>query len=109
LTRGCGSLRSGHVRGTQPRRDEPFERARGHTDTGGDEIRIKVAGTRRGGDLDKVAPNTWLAAGEMDLQHAERRRLLEHPSPSRSVKFTLTTVKRQRVGAVWTAEGAPVR
>ena len=43
---------------------------------------------RRRRDGDEVAPRARLAAGEMYLQHAERRSLAEHPRPGLRIELT---------------------
>jgi len=45
----------------------------------------------------------------MDLKHAECCRFREHARPGLGVKLAFTRIKRQRVGAIWTAERATVR
>ena len=66
---------------------ERIERLLGEADGGRDEIGVEAGRARRRGDLDEVAPRRRLAAGEMHLQHAERRRLAEHPRPGGGIEF----------------------
>ena len=56
-------------------------------DARGDQIAVEPD---RGGvadELDEIAADHRLAAGEMHLQHAQRRRLAEHPPPGRGVEL----------------------
>ena len=57
--------------------------ARGDADAGGDQIGVEPGLARVRRDVDEIAPRAGLAAGQMHVQHAERRRLLEHPRPGR--------------------------
>ena len=47
--------------------------ARGDADARGDQVGVEPGLARMRGDLDQVAPRAGLAAGQMHLQHAERR------------------------------------
>ena len=49
--------------------------ARGDADARGDEIGVEPGLARVRRDLDEIAPRARLAAGEMHVQHAERRPL----------------------------------
>ena len=48
--------------------------ARGDADAGGDEIGVEPGLARMRRDVDQIAPRARLAAGQMHVQHAERRR-----------------------------------
>ncbi len=84
-------------------------RARGDADARGDQIGVEPGLARRRRDLDQIAARAGLAAGEMHLQHAERRGLGEHPRPGRGVELVVALLERQRIGAIRTAERAAVR
>ena len=60
-------------------------------------------------DVDQIAPRARLAAGQMHVQHAERRGLGEHPRPGRGVEFVVARFQRQRIGAIGAAERTAVR
>ena len=70
----------------------------GDADAGGDQIGVEPGLARRRRDLDEIAARGRLAARQMDLQHAERRGLAEHPRPGRGVEFVLA---RDRARADW--------
>src|SRR5919106_6615918 len=51
-------------------------------------------------EIDEVPPRRRLTAGEVDLQHAERVRLVEHAPPGRGVELDARPLQLDRVGAV---------
>ena len=57
---------------------------------------------RAGHDVNEVAPRAGLAAGQMHLQHPERRRLAEDADPGRGVELSLA---RGRARAGWSNRG----
>ena len=64
---------------------------------------------RRRHEIDQIAPRTGLAAGEMNLQHAERRRLADTRAQVAVSSSVGTRIERERIGAIRTAERAAVR
>ena len=82
---------------------------RRQTDRRGNQIVVETCLARGFDDLGEIAPRGRLAAGQMHLQHAESGRFAEHPRPGRGVEFIVALVERERIGAIGTAERAPVR
>ena len=74
----------------------------------GDEIGVEAGGMGAGRDVDEVAPRARLAAGQVHLQHAERRRLAEHARPGRGIELAPRAVERERVRAIGAAERTAV-
>ena len=93
----------------EPGLGEGLDLARAAQRAGGDEVAVKTV-LRRGGDqAQKIAPRHRLAAGEMHLQHAERRRLGEHAAPVRSLKLARGALEVQRVGAIGALQRTAMR
>ena len=93
----------------EPRLLEPREPGRVEPDRRGDQVGVEPGLARRGDDLDQVAARRRLAAGQMDLQHAHRRRFAKHARPGRGVQFVGPIVQGQRVGAIRAGEGTAMR
>ena len=73
------------------------------------EIAVEPGVARGLHDLLQIAPRRRLAARQMDLQHAQPRRLAEHARPGRGVEFAGAVVELQRIGAIRTAERTAMR
>src|SRR5262245_43641211 len=84
------------------------QRLVGDADPRGDEIGVEPGVMGGGGDVEEIAPRAGLAARQVHLQHAQRRRLAEHPRPGGAVELGLPAVERQRVRAIGTAERTAV-
>jgi hypothetical protein len=81
----------------------------GDADSRGNEIGVEAGRTGAGSDLHEVASRGRLAAGQVHLQHAERRRLVHHADPGRRVELALARVERERVGAIGASERTAMR
>ena len=101
LDRDLHMIEAGLREGGKPRR--------GEADGRGDEVAVKAGLVRGGGDLHEVAARRRLAARQMYLQDAQRRRFAENARPGRGVELVLTPVERQRIGAIGTTERTAVR
>ena len=100
--------------GSRPARDRGRHRTAGQrlvgdADGRGDQIGVEPGVVRGRGEFDEVAPRTRLAAREMHLQHAERRRFVEDARPGRGIEFVRARIERDRIGAIRAAERATVR
>ena len=67
---------------------------------GGDEVAVEAVRRRLGDQRAELAPHHRLAAGEMDLQHAERRRLAQHAPPLLAAQLGRCALELDRVGAI---------
>src|SRR5262249_17601134 len=81
----------------------------GEANARSDEIGVEAGEVGGGSDVDEIAPCRRLTAGEMNLQHPEPGRLVEHACPRRLIKLRLPRLERERIGAVGTTERAPMR
>src|SRR5580658_222823 len=73
-------------------------------DAGGDKVGVEPASRRVTGELDDVAPRGGLAAGKVHVQRPESGGLAEHALPGLAVDLGAGALKRQRIGAIGTAE-----
>ena len=85
----------------QPRRIEQ--------DPGGDEVAVHPQPGGAPHQHLQIAAHGRFAAGEMQLQHAERRRLVEHAKPGFGVQFAAGALQVQRVGAIGALQRAAMR
>ena len=63
----------------------------------GDQVGIEPGLVRRRDNVDQVAARCRLAAGQVDLQHAQRGGLAKHPGPGRSIQLVRAILQRQRI------------
>ena len=69
----------------------------------GDQIGVEPRPPRRLDEGRDIAPGQGLAAGEMDVQDAERRRLPYHPQPRGGIELGAGPLKLKRVGTIGAA------
>ena len=86
-----------------------FQARAGEKHAGGDQVGVEARLRRGGNDLLQVAPHGGLAAGEVELQHAEAGRLAQHILPFRGSQLATGTLERQRVRAVGALQRTAVR
>ena len=105
---GVGILdRDLHV--IQTARGQRLQALAGERHGGGDEIGVEadLGGLRD--DLLQVAPDGGLAAGEVQLQHAEVCGLRQHVEPDFGRQLVGDAFQRQRVGAIGALQGTAMR
>ena len=78
-------------------------------DAAGDQVDVELAGARGGDQLLEIVAHQRLAAGQVDLQDAQRRRLGEHALPVGGPELVAAAVEIDRVRAVGARERTPVR
>ena len=74
----------------------------------GDQIAIEPGGGSVAHQLLEIAPGGGLAAGEVDLQGAEGRGLVDDALPDRGAQLLAGGGKLQRIGAIGALQGAAV-
>ncbi len=104
---GVGVL-DGQLHVVQPGRGEFGGAVTVQRQTAGDQVGVEaeLPGVRDDGD--QIAAEQRLAAGEVDLEHTEPARLVEHPQPLPGVQFLPLPDEFDRVGAVVALQGAAV-
>ena len=74
----------------------------------GDQIAVEPGGGGMAHQLLEIAPGGGLAAGEMDLQGAQRRGLVDDPLPDLGAQLLPRGDELQRVGAIGALQRAAV-
>src|SRR5262249_31672377 len=72
---------------------------------GGDEIGVEPDVVGAADEFLEVRARRRLAAGEVDLQHAHRRRLVDGARPFRRRQFLARALEIERVGAIGALQG----
>ena len=85
---------------------QPLETLARQRDGRRDQIRVEADLGRLGDDRLQVLPHRRLAAREMELQHAELRRLRQHVEPHLRRQLACDALELERVGAIGTLQRA---
>ena len=91
------------------RLDERIRLLRREADRRGDEIDVEPGRARAAHDVGDIGPHQRLAAGDVELHDAERRRLVEDARPFRRRQLALRPLQRDGVGAVGALQRAAMR
>ena len=76
---------------------------------GSDEVRVKTRLPRSGNHLGQIRARQRFASGKVQMQNAERRRLVENPQPVDRPELLFTGSQLQRIRAVDAMQRAAVR
>ena len=93
----------------EPGVPEPLGAGSREPEAGGDERAVEPEAAGVGGQLLEVLSDQRLAAGEAELQHAQRARLGEDALPVLGGDLAVCPDQVQRIGAVRTVQRAAVR
>jgi hypothetical protein len=86
-----------------------IDQRRLEADPGGDHVGVEAGRVSMRDEIDDIAPQQGLAAREIDVQHAQRRGLVDQPLPLLGRQFLRAPVEFQRVRAIGTAQRAAMR